>query len=628
MRASYHFLAANRSKRQQKRLRNTPFDLCFVMLNHMRHVGVCAAVCLPLLASATQAAPSASCLQGARQYYPCELSFDMQPDELSSPQAAMDADLLHIEFRSPNHITYLMWPFWSGGRTVRVRFTPTEPGEWAYKITSGSKRLDGQEANFTVAESSEAGLVKVANLRHWRTTNKQPHLWLAAGVRWFDLDQAAFESWLEARKKNGFTHIRGILLSGGGAKPWGADGLPNLRYFEALDEKILAAANHAFTIDLVIADESFVRSGVFQAREKLDPLIRYLVARYGGLNVTWQGLERFEDIQYGDAQGSRALLRDIGLALKKYDGFEHPRSTDARVSSSPLLGDGWMNFIMEASPHPELAAVEHQFTEQPSIHVITSADPAAFRRELWNSTANGEYPSVPFEALQNAANVKAVEAWFHVVSGTRHWEFEPYFEVDGARAAGLEDVEYLAYAGKPGIVEINLPRHKYNPIWIDPISGEETPLKDYRGEVFSRETPDNLHDWVLQVPREGHKESMARSYYFESQDPPVQEVESDAAKIPIEIVDPPGDRISVRAPAPFTVKITRANRATRYVQYVWWGEVVAGGAGARVLGIGPSGTLTMPKALAQPGAILNLRLEAINANGKAYELDRVYTLTP
>jgi hypothetical protein len=44
--------------------------------------------------------------------------------------------------------------------------------------------------------------------------------------------------------------------------------------------------------------------------------------------------------------------------------------------------------------------------------------------------------------------------------------------------------------------------------------------------------------------------------------------------------------------------------------------------------VGPAGTLAIPKALAQPGAILSLRLEAINANGKAYELDRVYTLTP
>ena len=595
------------------------------MLKHMRHIGAWAAlVSLTFFLVAARAAAPTSCSQGARQYFPCELSFDMQPDELKSPQAALQDDLLRVEFRSPSHTTYMMRNFWLGGQALRVRFTPIEAGEWAYKITSNSKRYDGQEANFTVAGTGESGMVNVANLRHWRSTNKKPHLWLGADVPWLDLDQTAFETWLDARKKNGFTHIRGtVLTSHGSAKPFAADGLPNLPYFDALDAKILAAENLGFTVDLIVADESFAGSGLLDAREKLESQIRYVVARYGGLNVTWQGMEHFEDLA-----GSRGLLRDLGLLLKKYDGFRHPRSSDARVSSSPLLGDGWMNFIVEASPHPEMAAVEHQFTEQPSIHVISAVEPEAFRRELWNATANGQYPDASFEALRNEANVKAVETWFRLVSDTRHWEFEPYFEVDGARAAGLEEVEYLTYAEKPGIIEINLPKHKYNPVWVNPASGEEIPLKDYRGEVFSRETPDQAHDWVLQVPRDGRKESMAKSYYFESQDPPVQEVESDAAKTPFEIVDPPGDQISVRAPAPFKIKITRSNRATRYVQYVWWGEVVAGGEGARVMGFGPSGTLVLPKALAQPGAILNLRLEAINANGKAYELDRVYTLAP
>jgi hypothetical protein len=593
------------------------------MLKHMRHIGV-RATCLLFFVVTAQAAAPTSCSQGARQYYPCELSFDMQPGEMKSPQAAFEDDLLRVEFRSPSHTTYVMRSFWVGGPTVRVRFTPIETGEWTYKITSGSKRYDSQEANFAVAETSEAGMVNVANLRHWRSTNKKPHLWLGADVPWLDLDQATLEAWLEARRKNGFTHVRGLVLATrGSVKPLGADGLPNLAYFDALDAKILAAENLGFTADLILADESFVQSGLLDAREKLEPLIRYLVARYGGLNVTWQGIEHFEDLD-----GARGLLRDIGLFLKKYDGFRHPRSTDARVTSSPLLADGWMNFIVESSPHPELAAVEHQFTEQPSIHVISAAEPDAFRRELWNATANGQYPDAPFEALRNEANVKAVETWFRLVSETRHWEFEPFFDIDGARAAGLEEVEYLTYAEKPGIIEITLPKHKYNPVWVNPASGEEIPLKDYRGEVFSRETPDRSHDWVLQVPRDGRKESMARSYYFESQDPPVQEVESDAAKTPFEIVDPPGDQISVRAPAPFKIKITRANRATRYVQYVWWGEVVAGGEGARVMAFGPSGSFTLPKTLAQPGAILNLRLAAINANGKAYELDRVYTLTP
>ncbi len=605
------------------------------MLKHMRIVRFWAAIgCLMVFEAVIQAAAPVACSQGARQYFPCELTFEMQPEELKSAQSAVNQDLLRVEFRSPGHTTYMMRSFWDGGRTLKVRFTPTEAGEWTYKITSVTKRLDDQEVKFTAAETGEAGLVNVANVRHWRTINKKPHLWLSAGVPWLELDQAAFESWLDARKKNGFTHIRGTILSAhASAKPFAADGTPDLAYFRALDDRVLAAADRSLTADLIIADQSFVQSGAFKDREKMDPILRYVIARFGSLNVTWQGIEHFDDVA-----GSRGLLRDMALFLKQYDGFHHPRSSDARVSSSPLLADGWMNFVLEASPKPELAAIEHQFTTVPSVHIISTSDPVGFRHELWNSTTNGQYVTVPYEALRNEANAKAVETWYKVISEGRHWEYEPFFDVSGARAVAVDGrkdpnaevdfVECLTYAQTPGIVEVTLPRHKYNPYWINPATGEEIPLKNIRTEVISRETPDNTNDWVLYLPREGQRDSMARSYYFESMAPPVQEPEMDSAKTPFDIVDPPGDQLSVRVPAPFRIKLTRNNRATRAMQYVWWGEVLSGDEGARVLGFGPSGSLNVPSALALPGSLMTLRLEAINANGKAYEVDRVFTLTP
>jgi hypothetical protein len=65
------------------------------------------------------------------------------------------------------------------------------------------------------------------------------------------------------------------------------------------------------------------------------------------------------------------------------------------------------------------------------------------------------------------------------------------------------------------------------------------------------------------------------------------------------------------------------------MQYLWWGEVVAGGEGMRLLGVGASGTLQIPPELStRPDAPLNVRVQALNANGKAYEIDRVYRLRP
>lgn len=565
-----------------------------------------------------------ACDSGAKTFAPCELSFNWNANELPASASPYKNDLLNVEFRSPSHSTILVHAFWNGNRTLLVRFSPTEPGTWAYHVSSTIHRYDNHESTFSVADSGSPGFVNVANVRHWWTTNKQPHLWISAAVPFLEVQQPAMDTWLDARKHDGFTHIRGTLLTlGAREKPVTAEGEPNLAYFAELDDRILAANARGFTLDLLLADDAFVRSPFFADADAREPLVRYLAARYGSLNVTWQGIQHFEDIA-----GARSLLKELNEYLDKYDGYHHPRSTDARMTSSPLLHDGWMNYLIEACPNPQLGAVEHQFTEAPEIHIVNETNPDRFRQELWTATTNGEYPSISYSALQNEANVKAVQIWVRVLRDTRHWELEPYFDVDGARATGLNEVEYLAYAAHPGIVEITLPKHKYNPVWVNPTTGEEIPMKNYKGEVFSEQTPAGSNDWVLQVAREGHKASMLRSYYFESQSPPVQEIEVDPAKIPFKIAAPPGSALNPAIPTPFSAELTRQARATRLVQYIWWGEIAGGPAGARVLGVGASGTFSIPKdLLAQPGADLSLRVQAINSYGKAYELDKVYQLT-
>jgi len=594
-----------------------------VILKHMRFAGLF----LPALFLTTAALPASavqpvSCSSGARSFLPCELTFDLKQGDVQASTSAYANDMMRVEFRSPTHKTYLMHAF--ADAVLRVRFSPTEAGTWTYHVLSEIPRYNDKEETFSVADSGFSGMVNVANLRHWRSTDKKPHLWLAAGAPFATMNQTEWETWLDARKHDGFTHIRGALLIGTGMKPFDSSGLPNAAYFSNLDDRLLAAAARGFTLDLLFADHEFAATGSLNSFDQHESLIRYLVARYGGLCVTWQGIEDFEN-----TDNSRAILKSLASFVQKYDSFNHPRSTDARASSFPLVADGWMNFLMEASPDPQLGAIDHQFTDKPEIHIINSTAPDVFRHELWNCTANGEYPSVSFETLQNQANIQAIHTWVHILSDTRHWEFEPYFEISGARAVGLNEVEYLAYAQDPGIVEITLPHHKYNPLWINPSTGEELYLKDYRGEVFSRPTPGNSHDWILQVPREGKKESMLKYFYFESEDPPVQEVDSDIARIPFALVDPAGEEIKTAGPAPYSLKITRANRASRQMQYAWWGEVVGSETGARLLGLGSSGSFTIPKELLkQSGTALNVRVLAINANGKAYELDKIYRLTP
>jgi hypothetical protein len=165
--------------------------------------------------------------------------------------------------------------------------------------------------------------------------------------------------------------------------------------------------------------------------------------------------------------------------------------------------------------------------------------------------------------------------------------------------------------------------------WIDPATGQVTKAKDFRGEKFVGEPPDKAHDWLLHLSRDGRKEGMAKSYRFEARPQLAQEIEFDPAKVPFEIAEPSAEQLSLGGTVKYEAVIKRQTRATREMFWVWSADVVADGQGYRVFGLERSGTVKLPPDLAVkfPG-VVNVRLAAVNANGKAYALDRVYRLVP
>jgi hypothetical protein len=306
---------------------------------------------------------------------------------------------------------------------------------------------------------------------------------------------------------------------------------------------------------------------------------------------------------------------------------------------------------MYNTPDVALGAVERQLFAVPAVNTgigredsgggktsPADVDTDTFRRLLWGTSMNGHYPyfantatsGVTLDAAQlDSPAARQMTVWYDFFAGTRYWELEPYFGVDGGRAVALEDIEYIVYVEKPsGPVEVAVARHGYDVAWFNPIDGQRTPHKDFKGERFVAEPPDSTHDWVLHISREGRKQSMLNSYKFESRPVPIQEIERNPQRVPYDIVEPASDTISLKSPPKFAAKVKRETRGTRAMLYLWTGEVAADGQGARVLGTGSSGTLKIPPGIAKKfPAVMNLRVTALNANGKAYSIDRVYRLT-
>ncbi len=494
-----------------------------------------------------------------------------------------------------------------------VRFAPTEAGSWSYRITSNLRNLDGKEGSFQAAASESPGYVHVANVHHWATDNKKAHLWMGYVIDHFGfLSQEELDRTLSAVAANKFNHVRASLLGSPAeqSRAWTGQDQPNYAYFEEFDRRILSFHKKGITTDLILAANPDALAKLFPDWQSRKRFIRYVVGRYTAFNITWQGLEEFEGYI-----NSRQLLKEIGLDLKELDGYGHPRSTNAKLTSSPLFADGWMDFIIDHSSDDQIGAVEHQFYPVPFVGVTPV-------ERLWNATMDGQYPEI------EGPVGKQPSFWFDLLSDTRHWELEPYFDVDAARCVALEDVDYVVLVEKSGPIEVSVEKHGYDVSWLNPLNGEAIEQKKYHGEHFTGQAPDNTHPWILRIAREGHVEAMNKSYRFDSRPVPVQEIESSPQKVPFQIVDPAGDSLAGTDTFPFSVKVLRATRATRSMMYLWTGDVPADGQGFRVLATGAQGSLHIPPDIAtRYPAILNIRVSCLNANGKAYTADKVYTLS-
>ncbi len=584
----------------------------------------------------------------------CDLVFEMNAAEAKAHPNPYVSVQIHAEFRSPRHRTFLQPAFWDGGARMVIRFTATGAGEWDYRITSNLKRFEGMTGKIEATEADTPGFVQTANVHHFRYQgNGEPHLWMGDTMYTFaTIDETVFRAVADARAAQKFNHIRGLALgshddvSGVILKP---DRIAP-SYFQKLDERILYLNRKGITVDLIIGSDQNQLADLFPEYKDRERFIRYIVARYSPFNLTWQCVQEFQEYSNG-----RALMKEIGGLIRQFDPYQHPRTTHTNNTSSMLADDGWMNYISYQSSEDALGAIEHQLFALPQVNMEFAyedsgagkththhVDADTFRKRLWNATMNGQYVTfgntgtyggrkTPVDAkFADSPAAKQMTAWFEFMSQTRYWDLEPYFDVDNGRALALETIEYIVYVEKPGPVEVLVEKKTYDVAWFNPVTGEFIrEKKDFKGERFSGSPPDNSHDWVLHLSREGRKEGMRKSYKFEARKVLLQEIELTPQKVPYEIELPSTETLSMSKPVPYKAKIRRETRATRSMYFLWMAEVSSEGQGTRFFATGAGGEAKLPADLTKKfPAVMLLRLTGMNANGKVYQADRIYQLAP
>src|SRR5579872_6758498 len=95
------------------------------------------------------------------QFSPCEIVFDIPAANPDQPLA------LEAEFRSPRQNTGIAKAFWDGGTRWVIRYTPAEPGNYAYRINSRLPEFNGKEGQIASTPAGRPGWVRAANVHHF-----------------------------------------------------------------------------------------------------------------------------------------------------------------------------------------------------------------------------------------------------------------------------------------------------------------------------------------------------------------------------------------------------------------------------------------------------------------------------
>src|SRR6185312_1423828 len=464
------------------------------------------------LAVACAAASAQTVCPPTQSFTPCELVFDI-------PGAPTDKPLdLQAEFRSPKSNTFLARAFWDGGTRWVIRYMPTEAGKHAYRLTGTVAGFTGKQGEITALDNPvHPGSLQPANLHHFALVegiNYTPYLYMGAVVPGFAaIDAARWKTLVDQRAAQHFNHLAITLVDSSSA-----DSFRKPEFFHAAEEKIAYANQHGIMIDLAFFGPGMMKKLLPSDNDRRE-WFSYALSRLAGFDVVWDGIEGWENEPDG-----AALLTEIAGYLKTMDPYHHIATTRTLLTSAAQPDRSW--------------------TQIRSYQ--TSAD--AFRPHLWKSTMDGKYPAA---VIPDEASATALKAWYELMNSTRHWELEPFFDVDNGRGLQLEGIEYVIYVEHPGPVTVTVEKHGYDTEWINPMNGEHTKIKDAcKGETCTASPPDAGHDWILHISREGTKAGMLKSFRFASreQDLQLQEVEGNPDKVPFDITGPASQTVSLSSP--------------------------------------------------------------------------------
>lgn len=259
-----------------------------------------------------------------------------------------DAEL-DVVFTSPEGKEFVVPGFWDGRKTWRVRFAPTEPGEWKY-VTKCSNPSDSGLHGMTgsVLASPYGGKYEIYRRGFLKTEPGVRYFMYADGTPFFYLGdthwsmmtepfEEMFKKVVNERVAQGFTVYQSEPLKAHYDLSNGVDegdlaALHDMdRRFQFIADAGLVHANAQFFFASEIARHPYTD-------DSLARLCRMWVARYGAYPVLWTTAQEVDNDFYFDAGKNKFFdaksnpWKKVLEWIHKYDPWQHPGSAHMELA--------------------------------------------------------------------------------------------------------------------------------------------------------------------------------------------------------------------------------------------------------------------------------------------------------
>lgn len=352
---------------------------------------------------------------------------------------------LRVVFTAPSGKSRLIYGFWDGDRTWKVRFSPEEVGKWHYSTSCFDEEndgLDNQSGTFMCTAAAgktvfdKHGPVGISrDRRHLAHSDGTPFFWLA-DTAWNGALLSTSQEWnyyLTRRKQQRFTAVQWVATQWRAAPDGdrnrqlaftGQDKIKvNTKFFQRLDGK-LDAINRVGLLGVPVmlwaiggGSQPEVNPGYALQEDQAIRLGRYMTARWGANDVVWflggdgnyRGLkaERWKRIGrgvFGDEPHAPATMHPGGMHWvlgefnneKWFDllGYQSGHGDDSRTLNWMVAGPPSTDWRM--NPPRPFINLEPPYENHISYQSKTPISSHTVRRAVYWSLLNAPTAGVSY----------------------------------------------------------------------------------------------------------------------------------------------------------------------------------------------------------------------------------------